>query len=823
MIIILFDFTEETSPLNSFTMVKNYIKIAFRNLIKHKFYTFINITGLAIGMACCLLIFLWVKDELSFDRHNTNLDRMYRISTKEKYNGAVEHMALTPAPLSAILKEEIPEVEESTRTYGWINSYKLTYGEKSYKGIKGITADSTLFNVFTIPFVGGDPSSALSQPNSLVIDVSTAKKLFGKEDPIGKTVLWGRKTNLIVSGVMEDMPETSHFKANMFLSMSRSEMSSQDNWTSNNNFFTYVLLNEATDPKLIESKLRELVEKYVGPQLIGEMSQESSKTDLHDAFSFHLQPVKDIHLRSDLKYETDSKGDINYIYLFSAIAAIILLIACINYMNLATARSEERSKEVGLRKTIGALRSQMLVQFLSESLFLSLLGLFLSILLLEFMIPVFNQWSGKSLNPNYWSNMPLLAFMGGIVIVVGLISGSYPAFHLSRFSPIQALKGGSGNRGKGGQLRNILVTLQFTTSIFFLIGTATVYKQLHFVKNTDPGYNKEELLILHNGYFLDEGVESFKQEMLRQPPFKSATVTSYSPVDNISENNNAYFWAEGPKTDEKTYLMNRWWVDTDFQKTLEMKMVQGRFFSQDFPSDSSAAVINESAARILGYENPIGRKINSWNNSSATIVGVVKDFNYKTLRNKIDPLVIYLGERNSMITFRIDGQQTKEAISLLNKKWNEMAPSQDFDYSFLDSEFNSEYGDEERIGEIFTTFSVMAIFIACLGLFGLAAFTAEQRKKEIGVRKVLGATVSGIILLLSKNFGRLLLIAFVLACPLGWWVMNTWLENFQYRTNIGIEVFVLAGLLSFMVAWLTMSYHAYKAATDDPVNAIRYE
>ncbi|MTI33167.1 ABC transporter permease [Xanthovirga aplysinae] len=807
-------------------MLENYIKIAFRNILKHKFYTFINITGLAIGMACCFLIFLWVKDELNYDRYNTKYDRIYRITTKLKLNGDKEHMAITPAPLATTLKNELPGVEETARLTAWTDYYNITYGKTTFSEIKGIFADSTLFNIFTIPFEKGNPYHALTQPHSVIIDVSTAKKIFGKEDPIGKTVTIERRGDFIINGIMKDMPENSHFRANVFLSLNSVKWSEWNNWVGENNFYTYALLREGTNPITVENKFKELVEKYVGPQVSNVIGSPESIAEFDDNFSFNLQPLKNIHLRSKVKYDTSTHGNINYVYLLSTIAFIILLIACINYMNLATARSVERSKEVGLRKTLGAHRPQMVVQFLCESILLTLIALFLALIILDSMLPIFNFWSGKSIFIDYGTNIPLLIFISIIVLVVGLLSGGYPAIYLSGTGPIQALKGLQTKGGKGGNLRNLLVTLQFAASIFFIIGTATVYKQLFYLRNTDTGYNKEGLLVLHNSYYLDKKIESFKKEVLRQPLFKSATITSYSPVSSISNNNNSIFWPEGPQTEENSHFMYRWWVDNDFQKTMEMEMVNGRFFSSELPSDSSTVVINEAAAKLLGYEDPIGRKINSKTpegDISNTIIGVIQDFNYKTLKNKIEPLILYLGRDQYLITFRIDSQHTQEAIQLLQEKWQQMVPGKEFIYSFLDADFANEYEREEKMGQIFTFFSVLAISIACLGLFGLAAFTAEQRKKEIGVRKVLGATVGEIILLLSKSFGRLLIIAFVLACPLGWWVMNKWLENFQYRTSIGVEVFILAGILSFFVAWIAMSYHAFKAAKDDPVNSIRYE
>ncbi|MTI31750.1 ABC transporter permease [Xanthovirga aplysinae] len=799
-------------------MFKNHLKVALRNLIKHKFYAFINVLGLAVGLAACLLIGFWVKNELSYDRHYTKIDRMYRVTTDYGLTKPMQYFAYSPGLLAKTFKEIFPEVEEAVRIRT-LGTQVMSYKENKFKVDKIAYSDPGLFNIFSIPLVEGNPATALVEPNSIVINKSTAKRLFGIEDPLNKMVIFNNNENYKVTGVFEDMPETSHFKMNVFLSIERIlEQGWIQDWMSHN-LNTYLLLKEQADPKLLEAKFPEAIKTYSSKAIYDLTSipwEEMKKNNL--SYDWKLQPVKDIHLHSDLHGEIEANGNIIYIYTFSFIALLILLIACINYINLATARSADRSKEIGVRKVAGAYRIQLIRQFLNESLILSFLATLLAIGLMELFLPAFNQVAGKSITVQYWGNWQFLLGLLLCPLLLALLSGFYPAFLLSSFQPAQTLKGKLTSGMKSSRFRNLLVIIQFSISIFLIVGTLVLYRQIDFIQNKDIGYEKDHLLLVEDTYLLGEQGESFKGELLRYPEIISGTFTNFLPVNGYGS------WGTSlrDKNQNNNIECTIWLVDYDYPQTLKMKMKEGRYFSPDFPSDSSSVVVNESAIRMLGYKEPIGQTISVWDDEY-TIIGVIKDFNYSSMRNRIKPTALFREDNNNLLTLRIDGKRTKEAITLVQQQWKKMAPGQPFSYSFMDERFDQMYQEEQKTATVLSFFSGLAIFIACLGLFALAAFTAEKRKKEIGVRKVLGSSVVSIVLLLSKDFAKLILIAFLIASPIAWYVMNNWLEGFAFRTSIGVGVFLIAAGLSFIVAWITMSYHAIKAATDDPVNSIRYE
>jgi len=805
-------------------MLINYIKIAFRNLLKHKFYTLINVMGLAVGLASCLLIFFWVQDELSNDSHYKHSDRIYRLYIDD-HQGEVQ--ANVQSMLVPLLKAEFPEIEQAGR-YRKYGSALFSYGEKTYKEHAVAYADSTLMQVLGLNFLKGG-AEGLKEPNGIVISESAAEKIFGREEPIGKLLIMDQDKSFLVNGIFQDLPENSHVNFSVFASIQSMDEPKYDSWSSFYSY-VYVLLREGADPKAVEDKFPGIRRKYLGPlveQWTGKSWDEILAGPNPDA-SYHLEAVRDIHLYSEL----DGPGSdhaITMVYVFSSIAIIILLIACINYTNLATARSVERSKEVGIRKVLGAYRGQLYGQFIAESFILSFLALLLALFFVELSLPVFNDLVNKSLSPNYWAKWDFIVMMIGLIVIVSLLAGSYPAFYLSTLQPFAALKGGQENGMKGGRFRNILVVFQFSVSIFLIVGTVVIYKQLIHLQRSDSGFEKEQVLALQDAYALGQNLHRFKEESSRHSLFKSVSNSGYIPVENpfthVAENG---YQVEG---EERWQLLHDFVVDYDYLTTYSMEIAEGRFFSSDFATDSTAVVINEAAVRAYRLENPIGKRIRGGNWTDPEIkhadffpiIGVVKDFNFQSLKNKIDPMVMHLGDNRAMIAFRMQENAAAEAIAYLQQKWNKMAPGQPFNYTFLDDQFDRLYKKEAQTGKILATFSGLAIFIACLGLFALAGFTAEQRKKEIGIRKVLGSSVASIVILLSKDFGKLILIAFVIACPISWWVMNDWLEGFAYRTSIGVGVFVIAAGLSFVVAWLTMSYHAIKAATDDPVNSIRYE
>nr|WP_281347219.1 ABC transporter permease [Xanthovirga aplysinae] len=810
-------------------MLKNYVKIAFRNLIKHKFYSIINIMGLAVGLTSCMLIFLWVQDELSYDKQHDDLNRLYRVYVSFNWENPYKQ-ANIPSLFAATLKEEFTEVEQAGR-YKGLSSALLTFGENSFKVERFTYADSTLFQLLKLNFLEGSGKVALKDPNGIILNKSLAKKIFGKEEALGKILLLDHEKAMRVTGVFEDMPQNTHINFEAFASVQVMDEPTYESWTGFNSF-TYVKLREGVSPESLENRFKEeIVRKHYAPLLEewkgkswAELMEEYGQAEI----SYHLEPVKDIHLYSKSDGPGSEEGII-FVYIFSTIALIILIIACINYVNLATARSADRAKEVGMRKVLGAYGQQLKGQFLAESLILSLVAFALALLFVEISLPAFNQLAQKSLLVNYTNNGLFWLVGSGLTLLLAILAGAYPAFYLSSFQPAAVLKGSVKSGRKGGKLRNLLVVMQFGVSIFLIVGTVVIYKQLSFVQKSDPGYDREQILVLQDPDLLESDINAFKQQVLENSLFKAASISGYIPVvnDYFGFSRNSY----EEEVSKESVVLNDFTVDLDYLGTYGMEMALGRFFSAEYGSDSTAVVINETAVKKYGLENPIGARISGGYEFNEDykqapyfhIIGVVKDFNVGSLREEVKPLVMHLGQNNRMMTFRFQGNQAKAAISYLEQKWKEMAPGQPFNYNFLDDTFDQLYRSEQQTGKMIATFSALAIFIACLGLFGLAAFTAEQRKKEIGVRKVLGSSTKGIVLLLSKDFAKLILISFIIASPIAWYVMNDWLQGFTYRISIGIGVFLIAAGLSFFVAWLTMSFHAIKAATDDPVNSIRYE
>ncbi|MTI29717.1 ABC transporter permease, partial [Xanthovirga aplysinae] len=780
-------------------MLKNYFKTAFRNLIKHRFYTLINLLGLSVGLAACLLIFFWVQDELSYDRHNKDLDQLYRLYISFNFKDYQGTQAVFPGFIAQTFKNDFPEIEQAGR-YRHQGSGLLTFGSTSFKAETLAYADSTLFQVLSLSFIKGDPEHALRGPNSILLNESIAKKIFGEEDPLGQLLVLDQDKTFKVSGVFKDMPANTHFNYNVFASVQSLDEPFYDTFRSHNSY-TYVKLHPGVSPRNLEAKIQEnFVRKKYEPGFLeawGKNWEELTKESGQEVVTYHLEAVKNIHLYSEGIGPGSDKA-IEFVYIFSAIALIILTIASINYMNLATARSTNRAKEVGIRKTLGAYRAQLKKQFITESFILSLFALAISLIFLELALPAFNQLANKSLNIHYWGNWKFGFLCAGLIFLLTFLAGAYPAFYLSAFNPSSIIKGGLTKGKKGQQVRNLLVVIQFSISIFLIVGTIIIFKQIKFVQQADLGFNKKQVLILKDAYGLGKNIRGFKEEVLRNPLFKSASITGYIPVDNYyTDYYRTSYWSEEGKTELSTLAFT---IDHDYFNTYGMELASGRFFSPEFSTDSTAVVINETAAKILQLENPIGTRISSGDQTNKefkvanyyTIVGVVKDFHFQSMRNEIFPIVMHLGNNSGMMGFQIEESSARDAMAFLKQKWNKMAPGQPFSYTFLDDQFNQLYQGEQRTAKIMAIFSGLAIFIACLGLFALAAFTAEQRKKEIGVRKVLGSSVFSIVLLLSRDFAKLILIAFIIASPFAWYVMNDWLEGFAYRTSIGIGVFLIA-------------------------------
>jgi putative ABC transport system permease protein len=807
-------------------MLKNYIKTAVRNLLKRKGYSLINIVGLAIGMASCLLILMFVNDELSYDTYNEKADRIFRVAGSFFYGGRSFDIAVAPAPMAQVLIDEFPEVEDAVR-FRERGLFIFRYGENSYKERRVFYADPSLFNLFTLPLLKGDPKTALAEPNTLILSRLTAAKYFRDEDPIGKTLRLNDQTDYMVSGVFEEIPGNSHFHADVLIAMASLPESKNKIWM-NQNFQTYILLHEGADPAAVEAKFPDMLIKYMGPQIEAFMGKSMEKLAEENELKgeFYLQALPDIHLQSDLIGEMEATSDVKYVYIFTAIALFILIIASINYMNLSTARSAGRAREVGIRKVLGSFRSQLIRQFLTESMMLCLVSLVLALGLVRLALPFFNGLSGKVLSMSDLGNSAMVGALVLVAIFVGVLAGSYSAFLLSAFQPVHVLKGQLKSGAKTSWLRSGLVVIQFAASIILIIGTFVVYDQLNYIQNKKLGYDKEQVIILNNAYLLGDQTESYKNQMLTYPQIVGAAVSGYLPVP--SNNNNSAVLPEGERDSKKATSMQNWIVDYDYITTLGMKIFDGRNFSREYSTDTKATIINQAAAKQFDWAQPVGRRIgriipNQGDLELYEVIGVVEDFHFETLKETIGPLVMFLGNSNENISFRVETEDISGTIGLLQKEWKRFLPYQPFEYSFLDERFADMYQTEQRIGRIFGVFAGFAIFIGCLGLFALAAFTAEQRTKEIGIRKVLGATAPNIVRLLTKEFVILIGVANVIAWPVAFWVMRGWLKDFSYRISMSIWLFLFAGLMTLTVAMLTISYQAVKAALADPANSLRYE
>ncbi|MDF9797105.1 putative ABC transport system permease protein [Catalinimonas alkaloidigena] len=823
-------------------MIKNYLSVASRNLLKQKFYTLINVLGLSIGLATCLLISAYLLDELSYDQHHLKADRIYRIHGYYKMGGQEGSYAVVPAPFAQTVNDNYPEVVSAVRfrQRGGTNLYN---GNQVYQENKVVYVDSTVFKVFNIPMLYGNPETALTEPNHLVISTDNALKYFGadweKNPPIGKNIQVGReKVEYTISGVFETMPSNSHFHFDVMFSMASLEESRNDMWLSNN-FHTYLLLREDANPQQLEAKLNETFKTYAAPQLkqFANISMDEFM-EAGNTFKYTLHPLLDIHLYSNLRVEMEANGDIKYVYIFAAIAFFVLLIACVNFMNLSTARSAGRAKEVGIRKTLGSQRKQLIFQFLVEAMLLTAISMVIALLLAEVMLPYFNDLSAKQLkftNFNWeWVALAIIC----TIFTVGLMAGSYPAFILSSFRPIEVLKGKI-SKGVGNTwLRGGLVVFQFGVSIILIVGTIVVYQQLEFIRDMKLGYDKEHVLVLHNTFYLGEQIDAFKQEMLRNPNIVNATISSFLPANSISNNSNAIFRDKNPN-DEHTTSVPWWSIDYDYIETMGMHIVEGRNFSREYSTDSMGIIVNESFVRQFELNNDgegaLGKLLSSFGEQpdkiySFHVLGVVQDFHYQTMREKISPMVMVIGsdkhqmgKSTAAISFRIKPENIKESIAFLESEWKKYVPELPFEYSFMDERFDNLYQTDQKIGKIFTIFCGLALFIACLGLFGLASFTAEQKTKEIGIRKVLGASESQLVYMFSKDFTRLVLISFVIAVPLSYLAMNMWLQDFAYHINLGLGIFLFAGIIALVIAWLTVSFQSIRAAHANPAETLRTE
>jgi putative ABC transport system permease protein len=807
-------------------MFKNYLKIAFRNLWKNKGFSAINIFGLASGLAICLLILFYVNNKLGYDRYNTKANRIYRIDGDLQFGGNHFVLAQVPDPMGAALKQDFPQVEQYVRFRGH-GGIMVKKGNQNIEEDKVIYTDSTLFSVFTLPMIQGDPATALTQPNSVVITESTAQKYFNSTDVVGKTLTIGDTGNYKITGVIKDVPKQSHFHYDFFISMygqlSPYEM---NQWTSNN-FNTYIVLKKGADPEALSSQLNGFVMKYVAPvfQSMNITPEQFAKQGNY--LHYTLTPLEKIHLYSNKSGELEANGNIQYVYIFSLIAFFILLIACVNFMNLSTARSANRAKEVGVRKVLGSMRKNLVTQFLSESILISFISLVVALVIAALLLPYFNQLSGKDMTLDLFLRPWLLPAAVLLMMVVGLIAGSYPAFYLSSFKPVQVLKGKLAKGFKSSWLRSGLVVFQFCISIILVIGTLVIYQQLNYIRNKDIGFDRSHVLIIKNTDVLGKQAKVFADEVKKLNGVENATMSGYLPTAGWRSDSPLF---PDVNADVKSAVSTQIWkVDENYIPTLGMKMVKGRNFSTDFPTDSSAIIINEAAAKLFGFTDPLNKALYYMNDfpkkdlTKYHIIGVVKNFNFNTLREEVTPLCFLYQSQNGSVAFRIHSANIPNLVSMIQDKFKSLAPEQPFSYSFMDDDFNKIYSNEQRMGGISITFSVLAILIACLGLLGLITFAAEQRAKEIGVRKVLGANAGDIVSMLSKDFLKLVLVASLIAIPIAWLAMNKWLQGFAYRINISWWILAIAALLAVLIALATIFYQAIKAAVANPVDSLRSE
>ncbi|MVM37321.1 FtsX-like permease family protein [Spirosoma sp. HMF3257] len=804
-------------------MLSNYLTIAFRNLWRHKAFTAINIIGLAVGLATCLLIVLFVLHELSYDRYHTHAERLYRMTLHTRLGEKDINYAYSAEPAGPALLRDYPGVEAITRLRD-DGDFLVKNGQETFKEGHVAFVDSNFFSVFSIPLLKGHKASVLVEPKTLVLTQTTARKYFGQADPIGKTLSVGNLGVFRVTGVCADVPSNTHFHYDLFGSFP--SVNQGVKWLASG-AYTYVLLRDGYSVRKVEAQSQGFLRKYMATEIkeflgidLAEFLQKGNR------IGFGFQPVTAIHLYSDLDDEIEANGDIKYVYIFSVIALFILLLACINFMNLSTAGSAGRAKEVGIRKVMGSVKTQLVSQFLIESVLLTLLALLLALGLVMLLLPGFNALAGKQFTLREIVNGQMLPSAVLACLVIGLLSGSYPAFVLSSFKPITVLNGKSQAGLRSGWLRPMLVTGQFVVSIGILIATIVANQQLRFMQNKKVGFDKEQVLVLHDTHVLGAKLNAFKAELAKLSSVGQVTLAGFLPAGASKQSQDGILIKNGSRT--AAYTTKSYFIDENYLPTLGMHLTQGRNFSKAFPSDHSAVLLNEAAVRAYSFKSPIGQQISITGDGSEaskhtyTVVGVVKDFHFESMHQRIAPLVMFYGGDNSQLALRIQTDNIPELLATIEQRWK-AETGNPFAYSFLNERFNSMYQSEQRIGQLFGVFAGLAVLISCLGLFGLAAFTTHQRTKEIGVRKVLGASVSSIVTLLLTHYLKLILIAMVIASPIAGYTMSQWLGDFAYRIEIDWWVFALAGGLAISVAILTISYQAIKAALMNPVKSLRTE
>lgn len=809
-------------------LLRNNVKIAWRQLLQQKMFGAIKIGGFALGVAACLLISLYILDELSYDQHYPNKENIYRLLGARTEDGKLERGVHFSAPMAKVLEEEYPEVRKAGRLlssplFGARSTEVRSEDQKQNTHEDGfIYADQKLLDIFRPHMHYGDLATALSKPNTLVLSKSKADYYFPNENPVGKVMILNNDLEdpYTIGGVMEDFPTNSHLHEFHFLrSMEGQEFwPGEQNFWRANNYHTYLELQPGADPAVLEDKFMQIVEKYVVPAQ--EAAGNVDAREILKKVSFQLQPITDVHLTSAGVHDRLTHGDIRFVWLFGGVALFILVIAAINFINLSTAKSANRAKEVGLRKVVGSQRSNLIHQFLTESVLFSLISFILGIALAYFMLPYFNALASKSLIIPWMEPVFILSLLGS-ALIVGLLAGIYPAVYLSGFRPINVLKGALSQGSKNVRMQSGLVVFQFTTSIILIIGTAVIHRQMQFILNKKLGYDKEQVVMLQGAHVLEEKVATLKQALLEKPDVTSVTVSDYLPIAGTKRNGNG-FWKDGKTTEDSPVYGQMWKVDHDYVKTMGMKIVEGRDFSLEMPTDSQAVLINQQMATKLQLADPIGKRIT---NSRQTwpVIGIIENFHFESLKEEVDPICIAIGFSPNTVSVKVNTDDMTATIASIKTIWDEISPQQPIRYSFLDQSYAQMHADVQRMERIFTSFAILAIIVACLGLFALSAFMAEQRRKEIGIRKVLGASLSNLLQLLTRHFLILVIASFVIAVPIAWYLMRRWLQDYAYPTPIHWTDFLLSGIITLFIALLTVGFQAVRAALGNPVEAIRSE
>jgi ABC-type antimicrobial peptide transport system permease subunit len=788
----------------SVEMIKNYLKIAYRNIFRHKGYSFINITGLAVGMACCVLILLWVQDELSFDRFHENAEDIYLVYQDIKFTDHQTKWAITQGPLAPSLKADFPEIINATRIT-W-RGLRLNYNDQSFDETLGM-ADGSILEMFTFPLIKGDPKTALEDPHSIILSAEMAEKYFKNEDPIGRTITADNTYDFKVTGVMENIPHNSHLQFDFLIPFifGRELNYTVDSW-GNSSFRTFVQVPKNMDSKQVTAKISAYLDEK--PTI-----EKNAKLNLH--------PLTQIHLHSHFEFDM-YHGDITYVTIFSLVAFFILFIACINFMNLTTARSANRSREVGMRKVAGAYRSDIIRQFFGESILMAWAAMVLALGLVWLLLPTFNNLAEKELSLRIFENPQISLGLIAIAVMTGIISGSYPALFLSSFHPAKVLKGGLSFSAKGSNFRKILVVIQFSLTILLITCTVFIYNQLNYMRNQKLGFDKEYMIYMGMRGDMRKSFDAFKNELLRNPDIIEVTAGASIPTSGYYFSNSKWRW-DGQKPDEEI-LMRADFVDVNFFETFGMEILEGRSFSEGLPTEKNYSfIINEKAAQVMNMTTPVGNRL-SIGEDQGTIIGVVKNYHFRSLHEEIEPLIlIYEPNYCDIIFAKLKAKEISQTLGHVESVWKKFSPEYPFGYRFLDEALDRLYRAEQQTGKIFSYFASLAILISCLGLFGLASFMAEQRTKEIGVRKILGASVSNIVLMLSRDFTKWVLIANLIAWPAAYFAAYKWLQGYAYRINITFVPFVISAVLALFIALLTVSYKSFRSARAYPADSLRHE